>query len=138
VFFGRRRFEEMLGELGISRNVLTDRLATLVDNGLLERVPYQEAPVRHEYHLTEKGRDFFPVLIALMRWGDRWESPSGPPLVLKHRDGDHEHKAVPVLTCSECGEALEARNVRVRKGPGWTDAAPVATAGQAPGHNHRH
>jgi DNA-binding HxlR family transcriptional regulator len=126
VFFGRHRFEEMLGELGISRNVLTDRLATLVDNGLLERVPYQDAPVRHEYHLTEKGRDFFPVLVALMEWGDRWESPDGPPLVLQHRDCDH--KANPALTCSHCGGQLHAGNVRVRKGPGWSTAPAEPTA----------
>jgi DNA-binding HxlR family transcriptional regulator len=118
VFFGRRRFEEMLRELGISRNVLTDRLTTLVDQGLLERVPYQEAPVRHEYRLTEKGRDFLPVLVALMRWGDRWASPDGAPLVLEHRDCGHG--ADPVTTCGHCGGELHAGNVRTRKGPGWS------------------
>jgi DNA-binding HxlR family transcriptional regulator len=117
VFFGRRRFEEILQVLGISRNILTDRLATLVEHEVLERVPYQEAPVRHEYRLTEKGLDLFPVLVALQNWGDRWESPAGPPVVLVHRDCDHELGAT--LTCATCGGEIRARDVRPETGPGW-------------------
>jgi DNA-binding HxlR family transcriptional regulator len=120
LFMGNRRFEEILRSLGISRNILTDRLATLVEHGVVDRVAYQEAPVRHEYRLTEKGRDLFPVLVALQIWGDKWESPNGPPLVLHHRDCDHT--ADPTLVCGTCGEQLHARNVVPRTGPGWIDA----------------
>ena len=112
VFFGRRRFEEILQGLGISRNILTDRLATLVEHGILDRVRYQEAPVRHEYRLTEKGRDLFPVLVALQNWGDKWESPSGAPIVLYHRDCEEPVGAA--LTCATCGGEIHAGNVRPR------------------------
>ena len=67
-FLGRRRFEEFQGALSLSRGVLAQRLARLVDEGLLEKRPYQERPVRFEYVLTEKGRDFYPVLAAMWRW----------------------------------------------------------------------
>jgi DNA-binding HxlR family transcriptional regulator len=71
VFSGRRRFEEMQKTLGVARNVLSTRLGRLVDEGILERRPYSDHPRRFEYFLTEKGLDLWPVLIALMGWGDR-------------------------------------------------------------------
>ena len=71
-FYGIRRFDEFQQALGIARNTLVDRLRRLVDEGLLEKVPYQTEPVRHDYVLTEKGRDFWQVLAAMMTWGDRW------------------------------------------------------------------
>src|SRR5215208_1487873 len=78
-FNGVRRFTDMQRELGIARNVLTDRLNFLVDAGVLERRQYQERPVRHEYRLTGMGRDLQPALLALMHWGDTHLSPEGPP-----------------------------------------------------------
>ena len=66
VFWGRRRFDEIQGDLGISRNILTDRLTTLVDDGVFERRNIAQTGTRWEYHLTEKGRDLFPVLMALL------------------------------------------------------------------------
>jgi DNA-binding HxlR family transcriptional regulator len=85
VFFGTVRFDDLQRALSIGRNVLTDRLRRLTREGLLERRPYQERPPRYEYHLTEKGRDFYPVLLAMMRWGDRWlHGRSGPPILLRH------------------------------------------------------
>ena len=112
VFLGRRRFEEILRRLGISRNILTDRLNTLVDHGVLDRVAYQQSPLRHEYRLTDKGRDLFPVLVALQNWGDKWAAPDGPPLVLYHRDCELPVGAT--LTCASCGGEIHARNVRAR------------------------
>src|SRR5436190_20275870 len=73
-----RRFEDFQAHLGIARNVLTDRLATLVAEGILERRQYQERPVRHEYRLTEKGLDLYPILVSVMRWGDRYKSEAAP------------------------------------------------------------
>ncbi|HJO20101.1 MAG TPA: helix-turn-helix domain-containing protein, partial [Acidimicrobiales bacterium] len=72
LFRGVRRFERLHGDLGIARNLLTDRLRRLEEAGVVQRVPYQERPVRHEYRLTAKGRDLSPALVALMAWGDRW------------------------------------------------------------------
>ena len=72
-FLGRARFEEFLTSLGIARNILAARLATLTERGVLERRPYQDAPPRHEYVLTPKGRSLGPVLAAMIQWGTRWE-----------------------------------------------------------------
>src|SRR5687767_5069851 len=72
VFLGVRRFDDFQKRLGIARNVLADRLDTLVERGILERRPYQDRPPRDEYVLTEKGRDLLPVIHALREWGDRW------------------------------------------------------------------
>jgi DNA-binding HxlR family transcriptional regulator len=122
-FLGMRRFEDFQHDLGIARNVLTDRLQTLVEHGIFERHRYQEHPERFEYRLTEKGRDLLPVLLSLLRWGDRWTAgEAGPPLVLEHlRCG---HQVSPVLTCPECREEVHARSIVARPGPG---AATVKT-----------
>ncbi|MFI9814589.1 winged helix-turn-helix transcriptional regulator [Saccharothrix variisporea] len=84
---GVTRFDGFLASLAIARNVLSDRLAGLVRHGVLERVPYQERPPRHEYRLTAKGRELVPALLALMEWGDRHLcDESGPPVVPEHAD----------------------------------------------------
>jgi DNA-binding HxlR family transcriptional regulator len=110
-FYGVRRFEDFQRGLGIARNVLTDRLAKLVAQGVLERRQYEERPPRFEYRLTPKGRDLLPVLLALMRWGDRWEATDTPPAKLIHTTcGNTTH---PVSTCAHCGEELLLRDIRV-------------------------
>ncbi|HWE66417.1 MAG TPA: helix-turn-helix domain-containing protein [Acidimicrobiales bacterium] len=85
VFLGVRRFEDMQRNLGIARNILQARLERLVDNGILVKRPYQERPVRHEYRLTEKGADLWPVLVALLQWGDRHAIAGERPMILQHR-----------------------------------------------------
>jgi DNA-binding HxlR family transcriptional regulator len=115
-FLGVTRFEEFHQRLGISRNILTDRLGHLVDKGVLVRVPYQEHPARYDYRLTDKGRDLWLVLTALRQWGDRWESHHGDPVVLEH-PGCGQVTTV-VGTCSGCGSPLDARSVRVAAGTG--------------------
>src|SRR3954452_18483703 len=115
-FLGVRRFEDFQRSLGVARNVLTDRLGRLVDEGVLERVRYQERPERFEYRLTEKGRDLWPVTMALLRWGDRHYATEGPPRLIRHRGcGGHvtEH-----LCCDRCGADLELREVEGVVGPG--------------------
>jgi DNA-binding HxlR family transcriptional regulator len=120
--YGVRRFEDFQRNLGIGRNILTQRLNRLVDEGLLERRRYHDHPVRHEYVLTEMGRDFFPVIAAMTRWGDRWlGGADGPPVVLHHASCDHDMHAE--VVCSECGEQLELRDVSATLGPGHP-AAP--------------
>jgi DNA-binding HxlR family transcriptional regulator len=116
VFLGVRRFEAFQLRLGISRNVLTERLAGLVDAGILIKVPYQEHPPRFDYRLTAKGRDLWPVLNAMRQWGDRHAAPNGPRLVMSHRGCGHT--AEPVLHCPECGDDVTARDYDVTPGPG--------------------
>ena len=118
-FLGVRRFDDFQRDLGISRNILSERLGTLVEHDILERRQYQDHPERFEYRLTEKGLDLYPVIVSLLRWGDRWESPDGPPLRLVHETCGHDSEAE--LVCSHCGEPLDPRQVRPRKGPGWRD-----------------
>ena len=109
-FFGVRRFEDFQRDLGIARNVLSDRLRGLVDAGILRAVEYQDNPPRHEYRLTEKGRDLYDVLMALWRWGDRWH-PSETERVAVHRTcGAVTHL---VATCSHCGERLDVRSTSI-------------------------
>src|SRR5262249_8199804 len=84
-FLGIGRFDDFQRRLGIARNVLTDRLQRLVEHGILERHRYQERPERFEYRLTAKGQDLHPVILSLLRWGDRWTAgEEGPPLLLEH------------------------------------------------------
>lgn len=116
VLLGVRRFDELQEALGITRSVLTARLRHLVDEGVLERRPYQDRPTRYEYHATEKGLELWPVLTHLLRWGDRhYPEPEGPPRLMRHRDcggqpDDH-------LLCDRCGAPLSARDVRAERGP---------------------
>jgi DNA-binding HxlR family transcriptional regulator len=116
VFLGYSRFDEFESRLGIARNVLTQRLERLVDAGVLERVPYQERPVRHDYLLTEKGRDLWQVVTAMRQWGDRWAAPDGSPVELVHHACGEVVNVVP--SCSHCGEQLTTRDVKARPGPG--------------------
>ena len=115
-FLGVTRFEDFQRRLGISRNILQQRLTKLVDAGVFVKVPYSEHPPRHEYRLTPKGRDLWPVLTAMRQWGDQWEADEGPPVVVEHKACRHEATVVP--TCSSCGEAMDARSVRALAGPG--------------------
>jgi DNA-binding HxlR family transcriptional regulator len=122
-FLGISRFDDFASRLGISRNVLNQRLSRLVEEGVLERVPYQERPTRWDYRLTGKGRDLWPVLTAMRQWGDRYAAPDGPPVELMHKACGHVTEAV--LTCSECGGSLDARAVRAVAGPGSADPSVI-------------
>jgi DNA-binding HxlR family transcriptional regulator len=118
-FFGVRRFEDFVTDLRISRGILTDRLATLVDHGIVERRRYQERPERYEYRLTDKGRDLFPVVMALMQWGDKWLSPAevgGPPVIITHTACGHDVNGP--FRCEHCGKPVSARDVDAVAGPG--------------------
>ncbi len=119
-FMGVTRFDDFVERLGIARNVLRQRLSTLVEAGVLERVPYSERPLRHEYRLTDKGRDLWPVITAMRQWGDRYAAEHGPPVRIRHRACGHV--VDPVLVCPDCGEPVEARDYTALPGPGATDA----------------
>jgi DNA-binding HxlR family transcriptional regulator len=129
-FLGIARFDEFQRRLGISRNVLHQRLDRLVAEGVLERVPYSTRPPRDEYRLTDKGRDLWPVLTALRQWGDRYAAPSGPPMQIVHKGcGATTDMA---LVCATCGEPVSARDVRAVPGEGRTLARTTARAGDGP------
>ncbi|MFD7703156.1 winged helix-turn-helix transcriptional regulator [Streptomyces caelestis] len=111
---GTTRFDGFLSHLDIARNVLSSRLNRLVEHGILERVPYQDKPVRHEYRLTPAGRDLTGAVVALMQWGDRnLPQELGPP-----RRADHVGCTGTVqveLRCTDCGRAVHDEEVDVRR-----------------------
>jgi DNA-binding HxlR family transcriptional regulator len=119
VFNGVRRFDEMQRRTQAPRQVLSDRLARLVGQGLLRKVPYQEQGQRsrYEYRLTEAGLDLYPVLVALMQWGDRYAAgPAGPQALLTHRDCGEPVRLE--LTCAAGHRLASAREVTPLPGPG--------------------
>ncbi|MEP5763994.1 MAG: helix-turn-helix domain-containing protein [Halieaceae bacterium] len=102
---GTRRFEQLRDSLGISRNILTERLKTLTDAGVIERVPLQEGGKRCAYQLTEKGRDLMPIMIAMLQWGDKWQQLPGQRF-LNVRDRKREEEIAPLTVQSSHGEPL--------------------------------
>jgi DNA-binding HxlR family transcriptional regulator len=122
-FAGKRRFDEIQAALDAPRAVLTARLNRLCDEGMLERVAYQERPVRYEYRLTAKGLAFWDVLAAMWRWGSDWLWPEGtePPVVLK----DRETGAVirPVVVDEHTGERLNLRTTKMGRPPRSSSSA---------------
>jgi DNA-binding HxlR family transcriptional regulator len=121
---GVHRFDEIRADLGIARNVLQARLVRLVEQGILERRLYQERPERYEYHLTEKGLDLWPAVVALMNWGDKHgAAAAGPPVRLEHRGcggGVDAHRM-----CTVCGGKLGPRDVRALPGSGASADHPL-------------
>ena len=118
-FNGVRRFDDMQCRTGMPRQVLAGRLARLVREGLLRKVPYRDSGQRsrHEYRLTDKGLDLYPVLVALMQWGDQHAAdPAGPPVLLQHRDCG---EPVQLRLSCRAGHVLNsARDVTPAPGPG--------------------
>lgn len=119
VLNGVRRFDELATHLGVARNVLTRRLAALVEDGILERTPYREpgARERHEYRLTPAGRDLVPVVLAMMAWGDAHRAgPDGPPVRVEHAGC-----GAPVqveLRCADGHRITPGEPLRTVPGPG--------------------
>ncbi len=110
VFLGNRRFDEMVRRTGAPRDTMTARLKTLVAAGVLERRPISQHPPRFEYRLTTAGLDLYPVIVALMQWGDtHLTDGEAPPMVLTHHCGQ---SLGAVTTCASCGEVIVARDVQ--------------------------
>jgi DNA-binding HxlR family transcriptional regulator len=124
VLLGRRRFQDIREGTGVATNILSDRLATLVDHGVLRRERCGEQPDAFEYVPTRKGVDLWPVITSLLAWGDRYAAPGGAPRVVVHTTCGHD--AHPALHCSHCGEELDPRAVATRPGPGADEAQLVA------------
>ena len=112
-FLGKSRFDEFQKSLGVTRHVLAARLKQLVEDGVLERNAYSQKPLRYAYSLTDKGRDLFPIVVALLQWGDRHApSPDGPPVQLVDRENGQP--IAPLLVRSDDGRVLQARDVRAK------------------------
>ena len=110
-FLGARRFEQFTDALGIPRNVLTERLNRLVDEGIMVKHEYQDRPVRYEYRLTEKGIGLYPVIVTMLEWGNQWlDWDVDPPVHLVDR-GTGE-RLEPVLVDRRTGKELEPRKTR--------------------------
>ncbi|TBW56421.1 transcriptional regulator [Marinobacter halodurans] len=108
--YGTRRFVDFQQELGIARNILCDRLARLVDNDVLRKVEVGEHGSRHEYRLTGKGRDLFPVVVALRQWGDKWNpAPNCDALDLRDRATGQPIREMAVQSAD--GKPLSIRDV---------------------------
>jgi DNA-binding HxlR family transcriptional regulator len=123
-FYGARRFDQFQTRIGCARNILSERLVTLTEAGLLRRAPYREPGQRerHEYRLTDKGLDLITAVIALMQWGDRWQAdPDGPPVHVLHRECGHRVEAI--LRCPHDNTVLTARDLQLVPGPGAHPAA---------------
>jgi DNA-binding HxlR family transcriptional regulator len=119
-FFGMQRYDDIASSIGIATNILADRLKTLVDAGVLDRRPYQDRPMRYEYHLSDKGRGLYANTIAMHEWADRWLiDKDKQPLLLRHKICDKPFESE--LTCSHCelpltvGDVSYERELRRRK-----------------------
>jgi DNA-binding HxlR family transcriptional regulator len=129
VAFGTRRFDDFASHLGIARNVLTARLNALTAADILVQVPVRDDARRMAYHLTEKGRDLVPVLVALLQWGDRWlqTADSIPVQVIERASGQ---VLEPMRPRSRSGKPLTLADLDWIPGPGSTDPriAPLVAA----------
>jgi DNA-binding HxlR family transcriptional regulator len=104
LFYGTKRFDEFQRHLGIATNILSQRLQRLVEHGIVDKREYQLRPTRHEYRLTDKGLDLYPVPLSMLAWGDHWLSNGQPPVRLTHlRCGK---RLSPRLSCSRCTRAI--------------------------------
>jgi DNA-binding HxlR family transcriptional regulator len=113
-FRGESQYEHLQRKLGLARNVLSDRLHKLTEEGILERRQYQTRPDRFEYRLTQKGEDLYPVMLALIQWGDRYKNTT-PPLRLVHRQCGHD--PLPANNCAHCGESFSRRDLTAEFAP---------------------
>ena len=111
-FFGTKRFDDFERRLGIAPNILSNRMRRLVDAGFLKRVQYQDWPARHHYELTEQGRDFYHLPLALMAWGRRWLGQSRADATLTHTPCGQP--AEPILGCLTCGEPIGKEHIAIR------------------------
>jgi DNA-binding HxlR family transcriptional regulator len=108
-FYGSTRFDEFQQRLSIATNILTQRLRRLVDLGILTRTAYRQRPARHEYRLTKKGLDLYPVPLSMLAWGDRWVFTGQPPVRLTHQKC--RRPLTPILTCSACAEPISRADI---------------------------
>jgi DNA-binding HxlR family transcriptional regulator len=116
VWVGINRFDQIQADLGISRKVLTERLNHLVEQGVLERRPYDQRP-RYEYALTDKGTELTELLMVMVAWGDKWlAGKAGPPVLYRHHACGEISNVE--LSCARCGEPMRPGDIDLLPGPG--------------------
>ena len=119
-FYGVARFNEFQLRLGVTRHILSDRLKKLVAAEVLERHLYQTRPNRYTYQLTQKGKELYPILMAMVRWGDKWASNElGAPVEYIHEPCGCVMQGV--VSCSECGGEIHVDDVTPARGPGFIE-----------------
>jgi DNA-binding HxlR family transcriptional regulator len=119
-FYGVAQFNQFQHRLGLPRHVLSNRLAKLVEAGILERHLYHTRPKRYEYRLSPKGKELYPILMTMVSWGDKWVSNElGAPMEYIHQPCGHSMHGI--VHCSECGEEIHADSVSPRRGPGFNE-----------------
>ncbi|GGW27256.1 winged helix-turn-helix transcriptional regulator [Streptomyces griseoloalbus] len=125
VCLGNGRFDQLVRNIGVPRDILATRLRRLVDAGILTKRPYNERPQRFEYRPTRAGLELEPVLLTLMEWGDRHlRREDDRPMVLEHVCG---HALAPVVTCRVCGDQVRHEDLTPHpQAPGWTVGGPAA------------
>lgn len=117
LFIGVHRFSQLQKNSGINKHRLSDRLTRLLDAGIVKKAPYGEHRKRYEYYLTEKGLDLFPILMAMIEWGDRWESDEdGVPLTVHHKACGH--RVTTRVKCDHCDQDIDPFSVEIKAGPG--------------------
>ncbi len=123
LFVGVTHFNDFARRLGLARNILSARLEGFVEAGIMERINSDESAYDH-YVLTDKGRDLAPVIVALTKWGDRWQAPNGPPIIYSHTtcEGD----VVQYIHCTSCNAHVEPNELGVRRGPGFPKTPKLA------------
>jgi DNA-binding HxlR family transcriptional regulator len=127
VWVGIARFDQIQADLGISSKVLSQRLAWLVESGVLEREQYSARPPRYQYTLTAKGAELCDVLLMMVRWGDRWlAGEAGPPVLHRHTTCGRTSNAE--LRCSECDQPMHVTDIQVLPGPGTTSERTNGTS----------
>ncbi|NIB43560.1 helix-turn-helix transcriptional regulator [Pseudomaricurvus alkylphenolicus] len=115
-FLGARRFSEFQKDIGLTRHRLSDRLNKLVEDQVFEKVQYQSNPVRYEYRLTDRGKELYPVIMTLVKWGDKWMAgDGGKPMEYEHKSCGNN--IMPVLTCPECHEEIDPHDMKAMPGP---------------------
>jgi DNA-binding HxlR family transcriptional regulator len=125
-FYGSTRFEQFHSVLNCPRNLLSERLAKLVEEGILERSEYREpgARARNEYRMTDEGRELTPILLALREWGDRHKAdPEGPPVLARHAGCGKELRVT--LTCASGHEVAGPDDIELVDGPGALPPVPA-------------
>jgi len=118
LFLGERRFDALLRQTGASPHILSQRLKRLENEGVLRRETYTTHPPRHDYRLTPKGRDLWPVIVTMKQWGDSWLEAGDTPVAIIHKDCGRT--VIPHVTCPDCGEPMTARDAVPRLSPEFT------------------
>jgi len=136
-FQGRTRFDEFQKSLEIAPNILSRRLSALVDDGLLERRRYSDHPPREDYVLTDRGRDFRTVVLAMLAWGNRHFAPEGRSVILV--DGETGREVDPILVDPVTGRPVTEYPYRTVAGPAADERtrrqlSRTATAAKEPSH----